>query len=47
MRRVDFAPGSKVGREAVLALRRKTGMVFQNFQLFPHRRRSKTSWKAC
>ena len=34
--RVHFAPGRKVGRDAVLALRRKTGMVFQNFQLFPH-----------
>jgi cystine transport system ATP-binding protein len=33
---VRIAPGSKVGRDAVLALRRKTGMVFQNFQLFPH-----------
>jgi len=33
---VAFAPGSKVSRDAVLALRRKTGMVFQNFQLFPH-----------
>ena len=33
---VHITPGSKVGRDAVLALRRKTGMVFQNFQLFPH-----------
>ncbi len=31
-----FAPGQKVSRELILALRRKTGMVFQNFQLFPH-----------
>ena len=33
---VSFRPGGKVDRKAVLALRRKTGMVFQNFQLFPH-----------
>jgi cystine transport system ATP-binding protein len=33
---VRFTPGGKVGRDAVLTLRRKTGMVFQNFQLFPH-----------
>ena len=33
---IDFVPGGKVPREAVLRLRRKTGMVFQNFQLFPH-----------
>jgi cystine transport system ATP-binding protein len=32
----EFAPGSHIGRDAVLALRRKTGMIFQNFQLFPH-----------
>ena len=31
-----FAPSVKPRRQAVLALRRKTGMVFQNFQLFPH-----------
>ncbi|MFD2647058.1 amino acid ABC transporter ATP-binding protein [Devosia albogilva] len=31
-----FAPSQKVSRELILALRRKTGMVFQNFQLFPH-----------
>src|SRR5690606_29331542 len=31
-----FAPGQKVSRDLILALRRKTGMVFQNFQLFPH-----------
>ncbi len=31
-----FVPGQKVSRELILALRRKTGMVFQNFQLFPH-----------
>jgi cystine transport system ATP-binding protein len=33
---VEFTPSGKVDRNAVLALRRKTGMVFQNFQLFPH-----------
>jgi cystine transport system ATP-binding protein len=33
---IDFVPGGRVDRRAVLALRRKTGMVFQNFQLFPH-----------
>lgn len=31
-----FTPTSKPNRHAILALRRKTGMVFQNFQLFPH-----------
>jgi cystine transport system ATP-binding protein len=33
---VEFSFGAKPSREAILALRRKTGMVFQNFQLFPH-----------
>ncbi|GLQ57019.1 amino acid ABC transporter ATP-binding protein [Devosia nitrariae] len=33
---IAFTPAGKVDRNAVLALRRKTGMVFQNFQLFPH-----------
>jgi len=33
---IRFTPGGKVGQDAILALRRKTGMVFQNFQLFPH-----------
>lgn len=33
---VEFAATSKPDRAHVLALRRKTGMVFQNFQLFPH-----------
>jgi cystine transport system ATP-binding protein len=33
---IDFTPSGKPDRNAVLALRRKTGMVFQNFQLFPH-----------
>jgi cystine transport system ATP-binding protein len=33
---VSIASASKPHRAAILALRRKTGMVFQNFQLFPH-----------
>lgn len=33
---IRFAPGSKPDRATMQALRRKTGMVFQNFQLFPH-----------
>lgn len=33
---IEFKPGGRVSTEAVLALRRKTGMIFQNFQLFPH-----------
>jgi cystine transport system ATP-binding protein len=33
---IAFTPTSKPSRDAVLRLRRKTGMVFQNFQLFPH-----------
>jgi cystine transport system ATP-binding protein len=34
---IEFRPDGKIHRDAMLALRRKTGMVFQNFQLFPHR----------
>jgi len=34
---ITFTPATRPTRQAVLALRRKTGMVFQNFQLFPHR----------
>jgi cystine transport system ATP-binding protein len=34
---IDFRPGGKVGWAAIQKLRRQTGMVFQNFQLFPHR----------
>jgi cystine transport system ATP-binding protein len=34
---IDFRPGAKVGWQAVQKLRRQTGMVFQSFQLFPHR----------
>ncbi|MEA3536453.1 amino acid ABC transporter ATP-binding protein [Rhizobium sp. CC-YZS058] len=33
----EFAPGRRVPWSTVQALRRQTGMVFQNFQLFPHR----------
>lgn len=33
---IHFTPGGKLGRDTILRLRRKTGMVFQNFQLFPH-----------
>jgi len=35
--RVEFAPGQKVTWQAIQKIRRQTGMVFQNFQLFPHR----------
>ena len=35
--RITFQPGKPPDRNAVLQLRRKTGMVFQNFQLYPHR----------
>ena len=35
--RVAFAPGQRPSQSEILALRRRTGMVFQNFQLFPHR----------
>ncbi|WP_367190008.1 amino acid ABC transporter ATP-binding protein [Burkholderia sp. Ed8] len=34
--RIAFAPGRRPSRDAVFAVRRQTGMVFQNFQLFPH-----------
>ncbi|WP_069706578.1 amino acid ABC transporter ATP-binding protein [Burkholderia seminalis] len=34
--RIAFAPGRWPSRDAVFAVRRQTGMVFQNFQLFPH-----------
>ncbi|HTM77201.1 MAG TPA: amino acid ABC transporter ATP-binding protein [Devosia sp.] len=33
---LEFRADSKPERAAILQLRRKTGMVFQNFQLFPH-----------
>jgi L-cystine transport system ATP-binding protein len=35
--RVEFSRTAKPPRDTVLAIRRRTGMVFQNFQLFPHR----------
>ncbi len=31
-----FTPGQKTGWPAIQKMRRQTGMVFQNFQLFPH-----------
>ena len=34
---VEFSPGGRLGWEAIQKIRRQTGMVFQNFQLFPHR----------
>ncbi|MDR0478285.1 MAG: amino acid ABC transporter ATP-binding protein [Burkholderiaceae bacterium] len=34
--RVVFSAAAQPARETVLAIRRRTGMVFQNFQLFPH-----------
>lgn len=34
---LEFDPKRPPHRDDVLRLRRKTGMIFQNFQLFPHR----------
>ena len=34
---LNFSPKVKPDRHGILRLRRKSGMVFQNFQLFPHR----------
>ncbi|VWM07676.1 amino acid ABC transporter ATP-binding protein [Burkholderia lata] len=34
--RIDFSTAHRPARDAVFAVRRQTGMVFQNFQLFPH-----------
>lgn len=34
---LSFEPGRKIGWSSIQKLRRQTGMVFQNFQLFPHR----------
>ncbi|MCF6101163.1 amino acid ABC transporter ATP-binding protein [Mesorhizobium muleiense] len=34
---LEFHPGGKVHGRAIQRLRLQTGMVFQNFQLFPHR----------
>ncbi|WP_409154626.1 ATP-binding cassette domain-containing protein, partial [Hydrogenobacter sp. Uz 6-8] len=33
---LSFRPGVKVATRDIQRLRRQTGMVFQNFQLFPH-----------
>lgn len=33
---LDFEPGRNPGWPAIQSIRRQTGMVFQNFQLFPH-----------
>ncbi|ARP89676.1 ATP-binding protein [Bordetella genomosp. 9] len=35
--RVAFQPGVRTTPDAIQPVRRQTGMVFQNFQLFPHR----------
>lgn len=35
--KLEFHPGMKVGWKDIRRLRSQTGMVFQNFQLFPHR----------
>lgn len=34
---LTFNPKNPIHRREMLNLRRKTGMIFQNFQLFPHR----------
>lgn len=34
---MSFHPGQRVSARDIRRLRRQTGMVFQNFQLFPHR----------
>ena len=34
--KLTFSPNERPSRETVLTIRRRTGMVFQNFQLFPH-----------
>jgi cystine transport system ATP-binding protein len=34
---LSFVPGQKLGWTSIQKIRRQTGMVFQNFQLFPHR----------
>ncbi|WP_175837221.1 amino acid ABC transporter ATP-binding protein [Burkholderia anthina] len=33
---IEFTAGHRPSHDAVFAVRRQTGMVFQNFQLFPH-----------
>ena len=35
--RISFQTGKQPDQKSVLQIRRKTGMVFQNFQLYPHR----------
>ncbi|BDA84064.1 amino acid ABC transporter ATP-binding protein [Aureimonas sp. SA4125] len=35
--RIVFTPVRRPAQAEILAMRRKTGMIFQNFQLFPHR----------
>jgi cystine transport system ATP-binding protein len=35
--RIVFAAGRRPPQAEILAMRRRTGMIFQNFQLFPHR----------
>ncbi|MBY5332432.1 amino acid ABC transporter ATP-binding protein [Rhizobium leguminosarum] len=34
--KLTFAPGKRTSWQAIQKIRRQTGMVFQNFQLFPH-----------
>jgi cystine transport system ATP-binding protein len=34
--RLELSPGHRPGWQQIQMLRRQTGMVFQNFQLFPH-----------
>ncbi|KEO84567.1 amino acid ABC transporter ATP-binding protein [Tumebacillus flagellatus] len=36
-RHLQFTPGRPVAKNEMLALRRETGMVFQNYNLFPHK----------
>ncbi|EHS56339.1 amino acid ABC transporter ATP-binding protein [Paenibacillus kribbensis] len=33
---LNFATGTKLRQESILALRKRTGMVFQSYNLFPH-----------
>ncbi|MBN3807844.1 amino acid ABC transporter ATP-binding protein [Paraburkholderia sp. Ac-20347] len=33
---ITFAPGRRIAQAEIAKVRRHTGMVFQNFQLFPH-----------
>lgn len=35
--RIEFSPGRKTAFSEIQKIRGETGMVFQNFQLFPHR----------